>query len=518
MQENETYVIYLRKSRADSEKSSLEEVFAKHESELQSLAERTLGNRIPEDKIFREVVSGETITDRPVISQILKVMESKKIKGVFVVDPQRLTRGDLLDKGHLINVFKYTNTKIITPYKTFDLNNDFDLKLFKMELDKGSDYLEYYKMIQARGRIASVRSGQYIGSTAPYGYDKYSYKENKHTVNTLKPNSDEATVVQLIYHLYVNESLSYAAIANKLNTMNIKPRKSTSWSPYSLKEILHNPVYIGKVRWNRRKTVMKYKNESLLKTRPIALNNSIISDGIHKAIIDETLFDSAQNRSGKSPRNHSSSKLKNPLAGLMFCGNCGRAMSYKTYKNNAGSEKQPPRYLCNNQSNCHTKSVKATDVINQIIGALECYIEDFKVELENDDGNSFNVRSQIISVLNKQLQDLEIREETQYEMLENKIYTPELFKKRRQKLLEEREILLDKLQEAKVQEPVKIDYQEKIISFTDTVEALKNPDIDILQKNMLLKKCIKKITYTTDKEKGNRWRESTFEIDITPLI
>lgn len=113
--------------------------------------------------------------------------------------------------------------------------------------------------------------------------------------------------------------------------------------------------------------------------------------------------------------------------GLMFCGNCGRAMSYKTYKNNA-SEKQPPRYLCNNQSNCHTKSVKATDVINQIIGALECYIEDFKVELENDDGNSFNVRSQIISVLNKQLQDLEIREETQYEMLENKIYTPELFK------------------------------------------------------------------------------------------
>ena len=59
----------------------------------------------------------------------------------------------------------------------------------------------------------------------------------------------------------------------------------------------------------------------------------------------------------------------------------------------------------------------------------------FKVKLENDDGNSFNVRSQIISVLNKQLQDLEVREETQYEMLENKIYTPELFKKRRQKHL-----------------------------------------------------------------------------------
>ena len=47
---------------------------------------------------------------------------------------------------------------------------------------------------------------------------------------------------------------------------------------------------------------------------------------------------------------------------------------------------------------------KIGEAINQIISDLECYIEDFKVKLENDDGNSFNVRSQIISVLNKQLQ------------------------------------------------------------------------------------------------------------------
>ena len=100
-------------------------------------------------------------------------------------------------------------------------------------------------------------------------------------------------------------------------------------------------------------------------------------------------------------------------------------------------------------------------------------VVNFKVKLENDDGNSFNVRSQIISVLNKQLQDLEVREETQYEMLENKIYTPELFKKRRQKLLEEREVLLDKLQEAKAQEPVKIEELEEAVLSSIKNEARK---------------------------------------------
>ena len=67
----EAYIIYLRKSRADNQDESVEEILAKHEEMLQELAERELGGRIPEHCIFREVVSGETIEERPEMGKVL---------------------------------------------------------------------------------------------------------------------------------------------------------------------------------------------------------------------------------------------------------------------------------------------------------------------------------------------------------------------------------------------------------------------------------------------------------------
>ena len=70
--DQEIYVIYLRKSRADNPNESVEEVLAKHEEMLQEYAMKELGVKIPEKWIFREVVSGETIEERPKMSEVLK--------------------------------------------------------------------------------------------------------------------------------------------------------------------------------------------------------------------------------------------------------------------------------------------------------------------------------------------------------------------------------------------------------------------------------------------------------------
>ena len=133
------YLIYLRKSRSDSPLETVEEVLEKHEKQLQDFAIRTFGQPIPEENIFREVVSGETIADRPEMKSVLSRMESKNIEGVLVIEPQRLSRGDLVDCGNIIRAFKYTNTKILTPLKTYDLHDRFDEKFFKDELMRGSD-------------------------------------------------------------------------------------------------------------------------------------------------------------------------------------------------------------------------------------------------------------------------------------------------------------------------------------------------------------------------------------------
>ena len=78
----EAYIIYLRKSRADSPDESVEEVLAKHEQMLQELAERELGGRIPENCIIREIVSGETIEERPGVNKVLALIENPAVKMV----------------------------------------------------------------------------------------------------------------------------------------------------------------------------------------------------------------------------------------------------------------------------------------------------------------------------------------------------------------------------------------------------------------------------------------------------
>ena len=256
------YLVYLRKSRADGEHETVEEVLAKHYKMIQDYAAAKLGGAIPEALIYREVVSGETIQDRPEMKKVLDRIQAENITGVLVIEPQRLSRGDLSDCGTVIRAFRYTETLIITPTKTYDLSDKFDRKFFEMELMRGNDYLEYVKEIMNRGRIASVSEGNYIGSVSPYGYDKI--KEGKSF--TLIPNS-EADVVRLMFELWTVEGLGTTTIANRLNALHIRPRKSELWSPASIRDMLRNPVYIGKIRWNRRKRVKKYEDGELVNSK-----------------------------------------------------------------------------------------------------------------------------------------------------------------------------------------------------------------------------------------------------------
>ena len=106
---------YLRKSRADDPTLTVEEVLARHEAILDEWAEKNLGAPIPEENKLREVVSGETIADRPQMQKLLKMIESPKVKAILTVEVQRLSRGDLEDCGRLIKLLRFTNTLVITP-------------------------------------------------------------------------------------------------------------------------------------------------------------------------------------------------------------------------------------------------------------------------------------------------------------------------------------------------------------------------------------------------------------------
>ena len=239
---------YLRKSQSDDPLLTVEEVLAKHETILDEWAQRTLGGVVPEENKFREVVSGETIKGRPEVQKVLRLMESPRIRAILVVEPQRLTRGDLEDIGRMMKLLKHTHTLVLTPPRSYDLSDEYDWDAFERELKRGNDYLEYTKKILNRGRLLSVSQGNYIGSHPPYGYDRVFVTEGKRKYPTLAENKTQADVVRMIFHWYVDEDLGYQKICHRLDGMGIQPPRSEYWSPAALKDLLSNVHYVGKVR------------------------------------------------------------------------------------------------------------------------------------------------------------------------------------------------------------------------------------------------------------------------------
>ena len=505
----EEILIYLRKSRADNPLESVEEVVAKHERDLQDMAIKMFGKRIPEKNIFREIVSGETISERPIIQKVLKMIESDKYRGVMVVDPERLSRGDWEDGGIILKAFKWSYTLILTPQKIFNLQDENDYKLFKMSLSRGNEYLEYYKFINQRGRLRSVNDGNYIGNFAPFGYDKVKLEDGSHS---LKPN-ENAKYVQLIFDLYVNKNLGWKSICLHLEEIGVKPLRSEYWSPVTIRDMIANPVYIGKIRWNWRKEVNVYENGKVKKTRP-RQKEYILVDGKHEAIVSEELFNAAAEKNGRNSKEHTFTELKNPFASLIVCGSCGKNMVYRTYSNK-GVERCKPRLLCNNQSRCKTKSIVYDEFLEEFINAIKGYVEDFEIRIKNDESESVHgIYEKVVEDLEKQLQEIEERQEKLYDLLESKIYTPEVFAERNKKLDQNRQALKEQLKNAIAAIPEKINYEEKLYTFKQVLQTLQDENIKAKHKNDLLKSFIDKIVYHNNKSDKNDRFASNMKLEI----
>lgn len=489
------FLVYLRKSQSDDPLLSVEEVLSRHERILDEWAERNIGRKVPSENKFREVVSGETISARPEVQKVLRMIESPSIKAVLIIEVERLSRGDLEDAGRLMKLFRYTNTLVITPQEVYDLRTEYGRDRFERELKRGHEYLEYTKKIRSRGTLLSVSMGNYVGSVAPYGYDKAWVLDGKRKCPTLTINEEQANVVRMIFDLYVNENLGMTNVANRLEELGIKPLKAKHFSTSSIKDILINDHYIGKVKWNWRKTVISVEDSEIIKTRPKAKNGDyLIYDGRHEAIISEELFRAAQDKLGRTPRTKASRKTVNPLAGLIYC-QCGRAIIYRPTK----KQGDKPRLQCPDQKHCKTGSCTFEEMMDIVKGILQQSIEDFEIHIKNENGESVAIHESLVKSLEAKMQELEAKELAQWEAQANpdpsQRMPAEIFKKLNERLLAEKEEVRTALINARNSTPDPVSFKEKRARFQEALNALLDPNVDAGQKNRLLKACIERIDY-----------------------
>ena len=514
---------YLRKSQSDDPNLSVEEVLQKHEKILDGMAEELLGGKVPLENRFYEVVSGETITGRPEIQKILRLIESPKYKAIMIVEPQRLTRGDLEDIGYMMKLLKHTNTLVITQTRVYDLRDEYDWDAFERELKRGNEYLEYYKKIQRRGKLLSISQGNYISSKPPYGFDKHTVLDGKRKCPTLKENKEQADVVRMIFELYTTSNMGRVSIARYLDKLHIKAPGGDHWSAATIKDMLQNHHYIGKVRWNWRQGRTIVEDGKFKKTRPRNnIEECLVFEGKHEGIISQELFDAAAERLGRNPRTKPEVKTHNPLAGLLYC-SCGRSMTMTCRRDKNGVVIEAPRLSCPAQAICGTRSCTLEEMMDRVADILQNCIEDFELRIENNKSDSVKLHANLIKQLEAKAIELEKKEISQWEKYSEEDMPKHIFEKLNAKVLQEKEEVRLALCEAGKSMPEPVDYEEKLATFRDALEALKDPEEDGSKKNALLKNCIDRIEYS--RERGVRlpikatkfepcWSHTPIELDV----
>ena len=500
---NKIWLMYLRKSRADNPDESAEEVLSKHETILQEWARRELGHDIPEDCIYREIVSGgESIESREEIQKILTRMEDSSVAGVLCVDPQRLSRGSLTDCDLLIDKLRYTKTLVVTPVMTYDLENKMERRFFQDELMRGRDYLDYVKEVLYRGRYQSAARGNVVGSP-PYGYNKIKIGKDW----TLEPN-EHADTVRMIFNWYAKENKTPGVICRELERLMIPPSKGKSWGRESLLRILKNVHYDGKVVFGRKKTIVVFENGKKVKKRIMQRpEDMLIVEGKHPAIIDHETFELTQERlAGRAylaPR--TSKELSNPFAGILRCPICGYAMAYH-------SGRKQRSFNCKNFC---SKVVTLPALVSAVkTSLLTIHLPELEAKLENGDGTSMVIQKQLLDKLEKQMADFRMQEAKQYDLLETGIYTNDVFLERNSALRAKISSCENLIAETRKNLPKAINYEEKIRTLKEAISSLDDDTISVRQKNILLKAVIKRIEYTSAKGQPIGVNDFKLRIDL----
>lgn len=486
------YAIYLRKSRADVEAEARGEgeTLARHRKQLMELANI---RRLPIGRVYEEIVSGDTIADRPQMRKLLRDVEAGLWAGVLVVDVDRLGRGDSIDQGIILKTFKYSGTKIITVYKTYDPNNEMDEEFFEFNQQIARSEYRRIKRRMWAGRVASAREGKYQSPKPPFGYERKKLVGQKGW--TLEPVPDQAEAVRMIFDLYVNgengEAIGMDRIAQRISQLGFKTYGGYEFARSEVRNILSNPTYIGKIRWNQRRSKKAMSGGSEIVTRPRS-DEYFVVDGIHPAIVDQEIYDAAQEKLKLNPpHKRCDDALANPFSGIAVCGICGKSM----VRTPMYSGKAVAQLRCRT-TRCPTSAVDIACVEDAVIAILHEWLKYAeaapaakKSQKENPVDFKRKKLEQTLSTLRKQVDNL-------HDFLEQGIYDADTFVSRNRILAEKIKNVQEELSSLEAPPPPSI--EETIISLApkikhvlDAYPACKTG----MEKNDLLKTVVGCIVY-----------------------
>lgn len=502
----ELYLMYLRKSRMDTDFDdvSVEETLNRHRRILEAFCKERRLNVV---EILEEVVSGESLSARPKMLRLLELVNTGMYAGVVCVDIERLSRGSSLESGYIMQVLQTNNCKIITPSKTYDLQNESDEQFTDMKFMFSRYELKTITKRLVRGRNQSASEGKFLGSMAPYGYRSYKLPGTKGCSLQIEPN--EAEIVRMIFDMYGRQGIGYNTIAYQLNQMHI-PSRTGTWGQTSITNILNNEVYLGMIRWRHEPTKRIVKDGMLVKKR-VKSRDYELYQGLHEPIITQEQWDSV--KAVQNSRNHASvhkdKRLMNPFASILFCEKCGAVLK----RNVPGkSQHTSPWYRCPTRG-CNCRTMKCDFVEEAVVNAMREWLSEYTIKVETEQPSQDDPTETALNLIRQQLFELQNQQDKICEYLEKGIYTVEMFSKRNETLTREMRKLQESEADLQKKQKTKNGEKKAVEELIPTTQRILDsyPHLSVTEKNSLWKIVLEKITVF-------RTPEGEFSLHLYPKL
>ncbi len=238
-------------------------------------------------------------TDRPELQRMLTDIKEKKIDIVLVYRLDRLTRS-VLDLYELLKIFDMHNVGFKSSTEVFDTTTAMGrlfitivAALAQWERENLGERVKF-------GSRQKAKTGQLVTPRELFGYNLANGK--------LVINENEAEIVREIFRLYLSGN-GMIRILKWLNDPDYPQlgRKMSHWSHHSLNYLISNPFYAGYIRYDK------------------SAKEAIIEKADHEPIINEEIFERAQEIKKERRNKGRGGTGRFPLVGLLRC-HCGATM------------------------------------------------------------------------------------------------------------------------------------------------------------------------------------------------
>ena len=329
--------------------------------------------------------------NRPAFQAMIEDIKRGTIDCIIVKDLSRFGRNYIEVGCYLEKLFPVLGIRFIAVNDNYDslyTDSAYDIILpFKNLINEA--YCRDLS-IKIRSCLDSKRkNGEFVGAFACYGYIKNP--ENKHQ---LMIDWYAGSIVQDIFRMKLH-GYSIYSIAEQLNAQGIlspleykrsmgqafttcfQTHTKAIWSAKAVMRILTNEVYTGTLVQGKQ-TTPNHKNNI---RQPIAKNDWIRIQHTHDALIEPYLFELIQTLMQRDTRTSPHTDVVFPLAGLLYCGDCGQPMVRKTTsyhnKKDGNGIKKYAYYVCHGHANtkkCSWHRIKEKDLLIAVLQAINFYI------------------------------------------------------------------------------------------------------------------------------------------------